>query len=81
MLFFHVFLGDGRNDSPGYNAQYLQYTVMEETTGDILGISFTDKRQTGLKSPYMEPLGLRNVLKDLNDSGLLQMLIPEFHQS
>ena len=43
---------------------------MEEASEEILGIEFVDKRQTNLKSPNMEPLGLRNVLGQLKDAGL-----------
>ena len=32
-------------------------------------MAFVDKRETALKSPNMEPLGLRRALKDLSDSG------------
>ena len=34
-----------------------------------MAMAFVDKRETALKSPNMEPLGLRRALKDLSDSG------------
>jgi hypothetical protein len=42
---------------------------MEESTGDILAISFVDKRETALKSPNMEPVGLKRALHEIQESG------------
>ena len=42
-----VIAGDGRNDSPGFCAQYCVYSVMEEITKVILDVEVKDKRETG----------------------------------
>ena len=63
--------GDGRNDSPGHSAQYLQYTLMEEESSDIMCIEFVDKREADLKSPNMEPIGLRRSIEALKGDGLI----------
>ena len=44
---------------------------MDERTGDILAIAFVDKRETQLKSPNMEPLGLRRALVDFRAVDIL----------
>ena len=46
--------GDGRNDSPGFSAQYCTYTTMDYETDDILHVAVVDIRQVALKSPNME---------------------------
>ena len=61
--------GDGRNDSPGHSAQYLQYTLMEEESSGIMSIEFVDKREADLKSPNMEPIGLRRSIEALQGDG------------
>ncbi|XP_070578694.1 uncharacterized protein [Ptychodera flava] len=49
-----VVLGDGRMDSPGFNAQYCSYTIMENDSKDILSIVTMDKRMTERKSTNLE---------------------------
>ena len=43
---------------------------MEVETSDILAIEFVDKREVDLKSPNMEPLGLRRALQALQADDL-----------
>ena len=57
-------------DSPGHCAQYLQYTMMEEATIDILWIEFVDKWEAALKSLNMEPLALRRAFTSLLRAGM-----------
>lgn len=49
-----VLSGDGRNDSPGFSAQYCVYSLMEEMTKVIVEIEMKDKRETGGTSTEME---------------------------
>ena len=60
-----ILAGDGRNDSPGSSAKYCAYSLMEQTTGHIVHCEIIDKRETGLKSPNMERLGLQRSLQRL----------------
>ncbi|XP_064645486.1 uncharacterized protein LOC135498899 [Lineus longissimus] len=46
--------GDGRCDSPGFSAKYLQYSFMDAASSYIVHLTTTDKREVGLKSPNME---------------------------
>ena len=44
-------------DSPGFNAQYCTYTLIDNKTKDIATIAFVDKREVDSKSTNMEKLG------------------------
>lgn len=57
--------GDGRNDSPGFCAQYCVYSVMEELTKVIVDVEVKDKRETGGSSPAMEVAALKVILERL----------------
>ena len=57
----HFLPGDGRMDSPGFSAKYCTYTAMDCKSKRILDIQVIDKRETGLKSPNMELMGLNKV--------------------
>ena len=61
--------GDARNDSPGHCAMYATYTMMDEESHSILGITNVDKRQVGGKSPNMEVFGMRTVIEELQAKG------------
>lgn len=61
-----VFLsGDGRNDSPGFCAQYCAYSLMEAVTKVIVDIEVKDKRETGGSSTVMEVAALTCLLERL----------------
>ena len=57
--------GDGRNDSPGYSAKFMTYTVMTHDSNEIVDMIVIDKREVGLKSPNMENEGLKRILERL----------------
>ncbi|XP_035695017.1 uncharacterized protein LOC118428879 isoform X2 [Branchiostoma floridae] len=59
-------IGDGRCDSPGHNAKYMSYTLMEETTGLILAMELIQVTETGT-SQAMEKEGLDRCLAFLTD--------------
>ena len=74
--------GDGRNDSPGYSAQYCTYTLIEHDTRDIVWMVTMDKRMTGLNSVIMEREALRKALTALKDSKLkVAELVTDAHVS
>ena len=59
-------LGDGRCDSPGYNAKYGTYTIQGSTSGYILDFHVSHVRIAG-NSARMELDGLKHVLKRLEE--------------
>eukprot|EP00057_Strongylocentrotus_purpuratus_P021998 XP_011676472.1 PREDICTED: uncharacterized protein LOC105444208 [Strongylocentrotus purpuratus] len=63
-----VVCGDARNDSPGFNAQYCTYTLMDHKSKDIVAAEFLDKREVGDKSGAMEPAALLNALNALKSN-------------
>lgn len=58
-------------DSPGHSAQYCTYTLMENSSKDIVASVIIDKRMTDLKSSNMELEGLRRCLQKLQDGGVV----------
>lgn len=65
-----ILAGDGRNDSPGSSAKYCAYSLMDQSTGLILHCEVIDKRETELKSPNMERLGLQRSLQFLKSRSI-----------
>ena len=61
--------GDGRCDSPGYNAKYGTYTIMDSKTGMIIDMHVSHVGLTG-SSARMELNGLKNVLQRLSDNSI-----------
>ena len=49
--------GDGRHDSPGHNAKYCTYSVMEQTSSEILHFHVTHVAETDGNSNLMEKTG------------------------
>ena len=60
-------LGDGRCDSPGYNAKYGTYTVMDKQTGMIMDMHVSHVHVAG-NSARMKLDGLKNVIQRLYDN-------------
>lgn len=60
-----VLSGDGRNDSPGFSAQYCVYSLMEAMTKVIVDLKVKDKRETGGNSTVMEVAALKTLLEHL----------------
>ncbi|XP_076152198.1 uncharacterized protein LOC143135417 isoform X1 [Alosa pseudoharengus] len=61
--------GDGRCDSPGFNAKYCHYTFMLDSTKEILHTELVQCTEA-TSSGAMEPLGFRRGMNDLLDTGL-----------
>ena len=64
-------IGDGRCDSPGYNAKYGTYTVMNIDGNEIIDFRVVHKGQVA-NSSLMEKEGLKIVLARLQDSGVIK---------
>ena len=66
--FINLFLpiGDGRMDSPGFNANFCTYVLMNNDSLDILDMVVVDKREVGLKSTNMEKEGLIRGLEQIH---------------
>ncbi|KAJ8017607.1 hypothetical protein HOLleu_44868 [Holothuria leucospilota] len=77
-----VISGDGRNDSPGFSAQYCTYTTMDYNTGDILNVAIVDKREVQLKSPNMEKVAFLKCMEILQDNNVkVTEVITDAHPS
>ena len=70
--------GDGRNDSPGFSAQYCTYTMMSEEK-DILAIKTIDKRHVSGKSPNMEKLGFVQCLDGIKQYAIVTDVCTDQH--
>ncbi len=57
--------GDGRNDSPGHNARYCVYTLVEHFTSAVVDFSVIDNRETGGNSVTMEKEALKRLMEKL----------------
>ena len=62
-------LGDGRCDSPGYNAKYRIYTLMDSQSGHILDFHISHVRVAG-NSQIMELDGFKRVVDRLQEYGI-----------
>lgn len=61
--------GDGRCDSPGYNAKYCSYTMMEMKSQEIITFDLVQVTQA-TSSVAMEKLGFKNCMNNLETAGL-----------
>ena len=62
--------GDGRCDSPGHNAKYCTYSVMEQESSQILHFHITSVEETDGKSNLMEKQALVRVLEKLSQENV-----------
>ena len=60
-----ILCGDGRNDSPGYSAQYCTYSLMDITSNKIVALEVVDSREANDKSVNMEKLGFTRAMDDV----------------
>lgn len=67
---FSIIAGDGRMDSPGFNAQFCTYTFLENKSKDIVAMEVVDKREVQAVSVNMEKLGFIKGLEGLQDKGV-----------
>ena len=57
-------------DSPGFSAQYCQYSVMDTASTYVLDTQLVDKRETGGASQTMESFGLLRCLVFLTSKNI-----------
>ena len=74
-----ILAGDGRNDSPGYCAQYCTYSLMDVNTSKIVAMTVVDCRQTELKSVNMEKLGLITSLDNILEKATVSEIVTDAH--
>ena len=60
-----ILSGDGRNDSPGHNAQYCTYTLADTDDRAIVQINVVDVREAAGKSNNMERIGFERGMDTL----------------
>ena len=61
--------GDGRHDSPGHNAKYVTYSLMNQQTNEIVAFAVTQVTEAG-NSNRMEKVGFTKALKEVNQKGI-----------
>ena len=61
--------GDGRHDSPGHNAKYLTYSLMNEQTNEIVAFVVTQVTEAG-NSNRMEKLSFTKALNEVKQKGI-----------
>ena len=59
--------GDGRYDSPGHNAKYLTYTLLDQSPNRIITMSVVQVTEAG-NSNRMEKLAFTDVLVELEQN-------------
>ena len=57
-------------DSPGFNANFCTYVLMNNDILDIFDMVVVDKREVGLKSTNMEKKGLIRGLEQIHKEGV-----------
>lgn len=62
--------GDGRCDSPGYNAKYMTYSLFDQVLNKVISVSLTQVTEVGGVSNRMEKEGLIKVLNEMKENGL-----------
>ena len=62
-----VLCGDGRNDSPGHNAKYCSYFLMEQFLEVTVDMDIVDIRETAGISTNLEVFGLKRLLERLQE--------------
>lgn len=72
-----VLCGDGRNDSPGHNAKYCVYVLMEQFLEVIVDIEVVDKRETAGISTNMEVFGLKRLLERIVGNMLVSEVVTD----
>ena len=74
-----ILAGDGRNDSPGYSAQYLTYTLMNHKSKAIISLKVVDCREAELKSVNMEKIGFETVMEEVRASVTVKEVVTDAH--
>ena len=62
--------GDGRCDSPGHNAKYLTYSMLDQGTNNIVSMTVTQVTEAG-NSNRMEKLGFIKSLEHLKSNNVI----------
>lgn len=61
--------GDGRHDSPGHNAKYVTYSLMNQQTNEIIAFAVSQVTEAG-NSNRMEKHSFIKVLKEVKQKGI-----------
>lgn len=72
-----VLCGDGRNDSPGHNAKYCSYFLMEQFLEVIIDMDIVDMRETSGISTNMEVFGLKRLLERLAGKIIMSEIVTD----
>ena len=72
-----VLCGDGRNDSPGHNAKYCSYFLMEQFLEVIVDMDIVDMRETARISTNMEVFGQKRLLERLAGKIIMSEIVTD----
>ncbi|XP_065096757.1 uncharacterized protein [Paramisgurnus dabryanus] len=61
--------GDGRNDSPGFSAKYCTYSIMDDSTNQVVHYELVQVTEAA-SSVGMEPIGFKRGLNSLLEMGI-----------
>ena len=67
---FFLAIGDGKMDSPGFNANFCLYAVINNDNLEKLDMVVVDKREVGLKTTNLEKEGLIRGLEQIPKEGV-----------
>jgi len=71
--------GDGRCDSPGHNAKYMTYSLLDQETNNIISMSVTQVTEAG-NSNNMEKKGFIKVLNELKEKIEIKQITTDRHK-
>ena len=61
--------GDGRHDSPGHNAKYVTYLLINQQTNEIVAFAVTQVTEA-VDSNRLEKVGFTKALKEVKQKGI-----------
>ena len=71
--------GDGRCDSPGCNAKYMTYSMLDQETNNVISMSMTQVTEAG-NSNNMEKMGFIKVLNELKEKIEIKQITTDRHK-
>ena len=71
--------GDGRCDSPGRNAKYMTYSMLDQETNNVISMSMTQVTEAG-NSNNMEKMGFIKVLNELKEKIEIKQITTDRHK-
>ena len=70
---------DGSCDSPGHNAKYMTYSMLDQETNNVISMSMTQVTEAG-NSNNMEKMGFIKVLNGLKEKIEIKQITTDRHK-